>query len=120
MTDPLIKRVMMFLFGCMGARFALVAVAKYLPSDYLPLMAIPAFALAIGFAAIYAFGWRKTGIEVGGDVIWWNALRPVHAALWFTFGVLALARRADAWIVLLIDTLIGLFAFLTWHIVLKK
>ena len=110
-------RMCMFLVGCMGTRFALTYLAKRIPPAYLPVMGVPALAIALGFATIYVMGWRKTGAEVRGDRIWWNSLRPIHAALWFTFAVLAFARRRDAWIALLVDTLIGLSAFVFYHVV---
>jgi hypothetical protein len=82
-------------------------------------MGVPALVIAFSFAAIYVMGWRKTGPEVRGGRIWWNSIRPIHAALWFTFAVLAFARHREAWIALLIDTLLGLTAFLFFHTVGK-
>jgi len=119
MMSDLACRVCLFLFGCMSARFGLTYLAWRLPTEYLPFMGVFALLLAIGFGTIYVMGWRKTGAEVLGDRIWWNDLRPVHAALWFTFAILAFARNRRAWIVLLADTLIGLFAF-TYHHVFAK
>lgn len=120
MEGDLLWRMCMFLVGCMGARFALTYLAWRLPPKYLPVMGFPALAIAVGFATIYVMGWRQTGPEVRGDRIWWNSLRPIHAALWFTFAVLAFAKQRDAWITLLVDTLIGLCAFLFYHLVLRK
>lgn len=102
---------MLFLVGCIGTRSYLVYLAKTRP-DLLSVMGALAVIPAIGFTLIYLFGWRKTGAEVFGDKIWWDALRPVHAALWGWFAYLALNQRHDdAWRVLFIDTLIGLVAF---------
>ena len=86
-----------------------------MPPEYLPIMGIFGLVLAIGFATIYIMGWRKTGAEVLGNRIWWNDLRPLHAALWFTFAVFALARHRGAWIALLADAVLGLFAFVYHH-----
>jgi hypothetical protein len=108
-------KIATFLIGCIGTRLAITLLAKWIPLEYLPLMGIPALAIAIGFTLIYVNGWRKTGIEVGGGQIWWNALRPVHAFLWGLFGILALLKQPFAWIVLLVDTLIGLSAFIIKH-----
>jgi len=67
---------------------------------------------AIGFMIIYLGGYRKTGPEVFGDVIWWNNLRPVHAALYFTFAYLAITGvHQHAWKILALDATIGLVAF---------
>lgn len=106
----------MFLFGCMAARFGLVLLAYVLPPKYLPWMGAAALAIATGFFLIYVNGWRKTGLETGGKRIWWNDLRPIHAFLWFAFAALALMKQRKAWVVLLIDTLIGLVAFTLHHL----
>lgn len=110
-----LQRILLFLFGCMTARFALVYMAYVVPTKYLPWMGVGAGVIATGFFLIYVNGWRKTGMETGGQNIWWNDLRPIHAALWFAFAVLAIARQRKAWLVLLLDTLLGLAAFLAHH-----
>lgn len=65
--------------------------------------------LSGGFATIYLLGLRKRGFEAGGD-IWWNSLRPVHAA---THGIFALAaiNNVNVWWVLPIDASIGFAAW---------
>ena len=66
---------------------------------------------AIGFAVIYMGGYRKTGLEVAGEKIWWNDMRPVHSALYGLFAYSAITKNAHAWIFLLMDTLLGLGNF---------
>jgi hypothetical protein len=110
-----LQRILLFLIGCMGARFALVYLAYALPPSYLPWMGVGALIIASGFALIFVNGWRKTGLETGGERIWWNHLRPVHAVLWFSFALLALMKQRTAWILLLLDTLLGLTAFVLHH-----
>lgn len=109
------RRIITFLFGCMIARFALVYLAYALPLQYLPWMGLAGLMIAIGFFLIYVMGWRKTGMETGGKPIWWNHLRPVHAILWFSFAVLAFMRNDRAWMILLVDTILGLIAFTLHH-----
>lgn len=104
-------RAALFLIGCIGTRTAITVLAKMAAPAVLQVMGLFALVPAIGFAVIYAKGWRKTGAEVFGDRIWWNDLRPVHAALWASFALLALARIGMAWIILALDTLLGLSAF---------
>ena len=58
---------------------------------------------------------RDTGFEIFGDEIWWKNLRPVHTILWLFFAYLAITKNKLAWIVLLIDTLLGLSSFLLFH-----
>lgn len=107
-----VQRIFIFVFGCILARLTLVYVAYRIPIDYLQWMGVAALGIAIGFTLIFLNKWRKTGIETRGRPIWWNHLRPIHALFWFTFAILALLRRRKAWIVLLLDTLVGLGAFL--------
>ena len=82
---------------------------------YLPVLGFLALIPAIGFLVIYMFGLRKTGNEVFGDTIWWNDLRPIHAMFYGLFAYLAISKNSNAWIVLLVDTVFGLGAFLTHH-----
>ena len=70
---------------------------------------------AIGFLLIFLFGLRKTGQEVFGEKIWWNNLRPVHALLYFLFAYNAINGNKMAYQFLLIDVIIGLTGFLTFH-----
>lgn len=109
------KRFALFLIGCIGTRFLLTYLAKTVPLTYLPILGYLAVIPAFGFLIIYVMGWRTTGREVFGDKIWWNSLRPVHGILWMLFAILAIRKNQNAWIILLIDTLIGLVAFLVHH-----
>jgi len=70
---------------------------------------------AIGFTIIYLGELRKTGLEVFGDKIWWNNLRPVHALLWFAFAFTAITKKDFAWMFLALDVLIGFIAFFIHH-----
>ena len=108
------KRMLLFLIGCMGMRSAFVWLAYAHPA-YLPLMGAVAVIPVIGFLAIYFGGLRKTGAEVFGARIWWNDLRPVHAALYGLFAIMALNRDERAWVVLLVDVVIGFTAFVSHH-----
>lgn len=110
------KRFILFLCGCMFVRTLLVIIAKNYP-QYLPMMGIPALLIAMGFFYIYLFDKRKTGGEVLGEKIWWNHLRPIHGSLYVIFSIMALQENKDAWIVLLLDVIIGLGAFLHFHYV---
>lgn len=110
--DVQTKRTLLFLFGCMGSRLALVWIAYKYPKLLRPL-GFMALAIAFGFMYIYVNGLRKTGVEVFGDRIWWNDLRPVHALLWGTFAYMAINNMHEhAWKVLLLDVSIGFIAYL--------
>jgi hypothetical protein len=110
------KRILLFLFGCMGTRLAIVWLAYKRP-DLLRVMGFLALIPAFGFMYIYMNGLRKTGPEVFGERIWWNELRPVHSILWGVFAYLALTGvREHAWKVLLADVTLGFVAFLGHHL----
>jgi len=109
--DDQTKRMLLFLIGCMGMRSLFVWIA-YRYTQFLPYMGALALLPAIGFIVIYLGDFRKTGPEVFGDQIWWNDLRPIHGLLYALFAVLALCKNESAWIVLLVDVLIGFSAYM--------
>ena len=77
---------------------------------------MPAALVAIGFTTVYMGGLRQTGVETEGEPIWWNSLRPVHAALYAAFAYCAwTGRRQLVWATLLLDVAIGLASFLHHH-----
>lgn len=114
--NPIQKRFLLFLVGCIGTRALFAILAKNISVNYLPILGYVALLPAIGFVYIYLTGSRKTGLEVGGEKIWWNHLRPLHALLYFLFAYNAIYKHADSWKYLAVDVLIGLVAFLNHHI----
>ncbi len=114
--DNLHNRFLLFLVGCMGSRFLLVYIAKTIRLEWLKYMGYLALLPAFGFIYLYLSGARKTGAEVFGEKIWWNNLRPLHAALYFAFAYNAITGNRNAWMYLLADVLIGLASFLLHHI----
>jgi hypothetical protein len=114
--DKKLNRMLLFVFGCMGARFGLAWLA-YAQRWLLPYMGAAALLIALSFSIIYVGGYRKTGPEVFGDNIWWNNLRPLHAFMYASFAILALSKlySKHAWKVLLADAIIGLVAFVSHH-----
>ena len=109
------KRFLLFLIGCIGTRSLFVIIAKKIDLKFLPYLGYLALLPAIGFIYIYVTGSRKTGAEVFGGKIWWNNLRPLHALLYGLFAYNAIIRNSNAWIYLLIDVIIGLVSFLSFH-----
>jgi ABC-type xylose transport system permease subunit len=113
---PLQQRLVLFLIGCLGARLGLVYLASSVSPQNLRIMGAAAACVSLGFAAIYANGWRKTGVETGGAPIWWNWLRPFHAATYALFAYYAwTGAQGAAWKVLLADVIVGLLAFAHFH-----
>ena len=113
--NPIQKRFLLFLIGCIGSRSLFAILAKNISIKYLPILGYIALLPAIGFIYIYLTGSRKTGLEVGGEKIWWNDLRPLHAVLYFLFAYNAIYKHAYSWKYLAADVLIGLIAFLYHH-----
>lgn len=108
------KRILLFLIGCIGSRSLLVYIAKTVDINYLPYLGYLALLPAAGFLYIFVSGIRKTGLEVFGEKIWWNNLRPIHALLYTLFAYNAIHKNKKAWMILLADVTFGLVSFL-WH-----
>lgn len=118
--DDIHKRYLLFLLGCIPTRLLLALSAYKIDREKLPYMSILTIPIALGFLNIYFRSPRNTGPEVFGDKIWWNDLRPVHATLYILFSVFALKKNKNAWILLLLDALLGLVAFNMYHIKRRK
>tara|TARA_Y100001970_G_scaffold285211_1_gene404310 strand:+ start:1464 stop:1724 length:261 start_codon:yes stop_codon:yes gene_type:complete len=78
-------------------------------------MGLAAIVPGLGFLYFYFSGTRKTGPETFGKPIWWNTLRPIHGILYLIFAYMAINKNHDAWIVLLIDAIIGVIASLIFY-----
>jgi hypothetical protein len=115
MLNPIKIRFFLFLFGCIGSRLAVTLISYFASGWFLSLIGILALIPVIGWFYIIFIGKRDTGLEVLGDKIWWKNLRPIHMLLWGFFAYLAINRNPMAYLVLLIDTLFGLSAFLIYH-----
>jgi hypothetical protein len=111
------KRFALFLFACIGSRISLVYYARIAPSTHLTYLAYLATIIASIFTILFIGDYRKTGFEVFGDRIWWTNLRPFHAFTYFLFAAMILSnyRPYDAWIILLVDVVVGFASFLWFH-----
>tara|TARA_B110000971_G_scaffold114431_1_gene117390 strand:+ start:3676 stop:4113 length:438 start_codon:yes stop_codon:yes gene_type:complete len=116
----LIKRMLLFLFGCMSLRIGFVYLAHRLSKKNLKYMGYLAIMPAIGFIYIYLTGIRATGAEVFGDKIWWNNLRPIHSVLYFIFAYMAINSLENSYLPLLIDVIIGFISFLVYHLFIRN
>ena len=111
------KRIALFLVGCIGMRALIAYGAKISPAWLLPWLGYAALVPAAGFVWIWATDARKSGPEVFGGRIWWNALRPLHAVMYLAFAVAAIGWHSPhAWMFLAADVVLGLAAFLSYHI----
>jgi hypothetical protein len=109
------KRWFLFLGLCIPIRLLIAYVAMKTPPKTLKYISLLALLPILGWKYIYISNLRQTGPEVFGGKIWWNSLRPVHAALYTAFIFMAIREDPDAYIPLLIDPLLGLVAFLFYH-----
>lgn len=114
-------RTAAFLLGCIGTRVGLAALLAFGcegggeggGGGWCPpsLTGVLVGSIALGFALIYAFGLRDRGLEAGGE-IWWDAWRPLHAAMYAAAAVLVWSGRGRwAGGVVLLDAAIGLLVF---------
>lgn len=111
MSPPPCVRTLLFLVVCIGLRSALVYAARIASPSFLKIMGAMALIPALGFWIIFMIGARKTGPEVFGEPIWWNALRPVHGTMYLLFAIAALQASSKAWVFLLCDVLLGVAAY---------
>ena len=109
------NRFLLFLIGCIGTRSLLVYISKTTNKLILKFMGYLALIPAFGFFYIYFTGSRETGMEVFGEKIWWNKLRPIHGTLYALFAYNAINGNSNAYIYLLVDVLFGLVSFLLYH-----
>jgi hypothetical protein len=109
------QRALLFLVGCIGSRSLLAYAAATIAPANLQILGFLTMIPVLGWIYILWTGSRKTGLETGGEPIWWNSLRPVHAFNYALFSALAIMRNEKAYYVLVLDVFIGLFAWIHHH-----
>ncbi len=102
-----------FLVGCLGTRALMALIVKNLPKHYLPYAGTIGLIISITMASLYIFKLRQRGAEAGGlstgpGKIWWNDVRPIHAALYLVFACYAFQEKSYAYVPLVIDPIFGL------------
>lgn len=110
------RRWIMFLLGCIGLRLIFVLLARFGSKQILKIMGLLGLIPTIGFTYLWVSNSRLTGMETGGNKIWWHNFRIVHALLYGTFSYLALTNSDKAYIPLAFDVVIGLILFFLHHI----
>ena len=114
-----VKRAALFLVGCIGMRSLFAYIAAITPSAYLPYLGLLALLPVIGWTYILVTGGRKTGLEVDGERIWWNGLRPLHAVNYAAFAAAAIMKSRNAYLFLVWDVILGLGAWINHHFITK-
>ena len=111
------SRMLIFLVFCIGARLGLAYLAKNIHNAYLTVYSLIIGIIGVSFLFLFVTGLRKTGAETGGNAIWWTKLRPIHGILYvLAAGLLFYRHRCWGSKVIIVDTLIGLTAFLHHHL----
>ena len=131
------KRILLFLIGCMGLRLfmGLFIKSNYCNRYMCSMLSITLLLIGIGFLVIYFGDLRKSGIETGGQPIWWNNLRPFHGLIYCVSGLLILSNsivgkfdsvgkvgsfdfdyKNLAGNLIIIDAVVGLIAWKWYHL----
>lgn len=96
---------------CVAVRLALVAAAAWLSKRTPPIVSALAFMVGLGFLMV----WRKRMVAfestASGNRVWWDALRPLHAALWLSYSVYSARGSEKAWSILAVDLAVGTLAW---------
>ena len=109
------KRTLLFLFGCIVTRLLMAYFAKIISPTFLPFLGYGALIISASFIYLYIFGNKKADEQLkwsGENYIWWNNLRIVHGLFYLLFAIYAIQKKPYAWVVLLLDVIFGLTAWL--------
>ena len=107
---PFQKRMVGFLFGCIGVRSLLTLTAKNINNHYLPYIGY--FAIIVSISLMYQYISKSRNKSILGGPIWWDHLRPIFATLYAIIAYLAINKSPYTWYIFLIDVLFGLSAFI--------
>jgi hypothetical protein len=117
--QPGTKRGVLFFVGCIGLRTALAYAVWRIDGQWTRTIGIPvASAFILGWCYILFVSPRDTGMETFGGDIWWQALRPIHVALYCVFIYLSLRSPTVAYVPLVLDVVVALLATLFYHVLL--
>tara|TARA_Y100000591_G_C21316785_1_gene443587 strand:- start:200 stop:550 length:351 start_codon:yes stop_codon:yes gene_type:complete len=113
------KKILYFIFLCFPARLLLATIAKILKPKYLPIMSIFTIFISISFL-INFIKYKKDDKGFFGSYVWWNNYRLIHSFTYAIFSIQALMNYNKAWIVLLIDAILGLIFFINKYFIDSK
>ena len=105
------KTIYYFIFFCLPARLLLALLAKKIESKYLPIMGLFTIFISISFFINFI---KNKDSDKGffGNYVWWNNYRLIHSFSYALFSIQALLKYKNAWIILLVDALLGLLFFI--------
>lgn len=96
---------------CILLRSIFVLLAYFLHPKYVYYMSFPAAFVSIGFFVTY-MKYKPGDLGVFQGNVWWNDLRLIHSIIYGIFAFLAFSYNKKSYIVLFIDVIIGILAFL--------
>lgn len=117
MSDP--RSEILFWCACIPVRLLLVSIAYAFEQGHiddryrLPFLALILF-IGLPFFYRYVSGTRTSGPETFGRPIWWNPLRPIHGMLYTLYAFLFYRRLRGAYLLLLVDVCVGVYAELVY------
>lgn len=77
------------------------------------------FYLFSGIGLFYHFITKNRKLGAFSQNIWWDFLRPIHGIIFILSSMLLYYKFKNTYILLLIDTLIGIYFFMKYRIKLK-
>lgn len=104
------KIIYIFLFACFTSRIAFSIFTKIININYLPIVAIFTSILSLGFLKGFLLNYPKIGFF--GSKVWWQNYRIIHSFSFGLFSLLAFCKNPNSWIVLFIDSWLGLIFFI--------
>ena len=113
MLSVLQKRFLLFFTVCVSIRLSFVLIAKKVTPKYLPWLGLLGLIPVLGFSYRVFISPRNKGIF--GTKAWWAPLRIVHAFNYLVFSILAFKKNKYAYVPLLFDIILGVFAFLFYN-----
>lgn len=106
------KRILYFIFACLLVR-SLFVVSSYLilKNNHTKLRLIFSFfALSIGLSFLNQYRMKEKIGNFGGPA-YWHPFRLVHGIIYIIFGILAFCNIKKAYLLLLLDVIIGILVF---------
>lgn len=101
---------LLFLLCCIPTRLLLALLAYKIDEKYLQYLSILFIGIGLSFFYLYITNSRLNAPEANGTT-WWKEIRPIHGAFYLTAGIYAYKRSRISALLILIDAIFGLSAF---------
>lgn len=104
-----LKLITILFAVCLLVRFSLSFFISRLNGKWLQLSSILGFFIALGFIKMIIVNRTQGAFN---QKVWWGNYRLIHAALYFTFAIMALNKHQLSYLPILIDTFLGMIFFI--------